>query len=181
MAGRVEWNPEEFKRKLDQAMVRRLNASAIIVEDHAKRLLSVAGTSVAATAFIGNGIIGKMVAKETKTRVKDSAMVNGKVRKITRTESSITYTGKVYKAGRRIYGSNPSKPGEPPHKQKGDLRASVTHERDGSRLLFRVGTNKEYGRWLELGTANMAARPWLRRALIDQARRIRNILIARLK
>lgn len=63
----------------------------------------------------------------------------------------------------RKYGSNPSQPGDPPHKQTGRLRASVTWEFVGT--IARVGTNVLYGRWLELGTKKMAARPWLRRSL----------------
>lgn len=131
MPHRLNWDDEAFKAKVRRTMVRRVTASAIIVEDHAKRLISVAGTG-------GGG--GK----------------------------------------KRRYGSNPSKPGEPPHKQYGHLRGSVTHERVGDRIAARTGTKLKYGRWLELGTVNMAARPWLRRSLLDQSRRIRRILIAKI-
>lgn len=131
MPHRLNWDDEAFRAKVRQTMIRRVTASAIIVEDHAKRLISKAGTG-------GGG------------------------------------------GRKRRYGSNPSKPGEPPHKQYGHLRRSVTHERVGDRLAARTGTNLRYGRWLELGTANMAARPWLRRALLDQSRRIRRILIAKI-
>jgi hypothetical protein len=69
--------------------------------------------------------------------------------------------------GKRIYGANPSAPGEPPHKQLGHLRRSVTYEVDAAASTGRVGTNLLYGLWLELGTRLMAARPWLRRALAE--------------
>lgn len=71
------------------------------------------------------------------------------------------------------YNANPSKPGEAPHLQTGRLRGSVAWEVVG--LLGRVGTNLRYGRWLELGTRKMAARPWLRaslKAMLDRLRRI---------
>jgi phage gpG-like protein len=69
---------------------------------------------------------------------------------------------------RRVHGSNPSKPGEPPHKQTGRLRASVTHEVDESTMTARVGTNLLYGLALELGSKlGLAPRPWLRRALAE--------------
>lgn len=148
MAGRVEWNGEALKAKLDAEMTRRLAASARLVSSHAKQPVSVAGTTKAATKFVGTGTIGK----------KDQ----------------------VYKAGRRVYGSNPSRPGEPPHKQEGRLRGSITHQPVSGKLAQRVGTNIDYGRWLELGTANMAARPWLRRALIEKRGEIRLILIKRI-
>lgn len=77
---------------------------------------------------------------------------------------------------KRQYGSNPSAPGEPPHKQTGRLRMSVTHEIDEANATARVGTNIKYGLYLELGTKKMAARPWLRRALADTAARINQIL-----
>jgi len=75
----------------------------------------------------------------------------------------------------RQYDSNPSAPGEPPHKQTGTLRRSVAREVDAASLRGRVGTNLKYGRWLELGTQRMAARPWLRRALAECAVAIRAI------
>lgn len=130
MAGRVEWNGEALKAKIDAEMRRRLAASARLVSNHAKQLVSVAGT----------------------TKVK----------------------------GRRVYNSNPSRPGEPPHKQTGQLRRSITQQPVTGKLAQRVGTNIEYGRWLELGTANMAARPWLRRALIEKTGEIRVILTRRI-
>ena len=77
---------------------------------------------------------------------------------------------------RLVYGANPSKPGEPPHVQTGRLRASVASERTG--MMARVGTNVVYGRWLELGTVDMAARPWLRRSLVEMTPAVRAILSA---
>lgn len=89
---------------------------------------------------------------------------------------SVAGTGGV-KGSRRAYGSNPSAPGEPPHKQTGRLRASVTYEVDAQNLTARVGTNLPYGLFLELGTkAGLAPRPWLRRALAETAARINSIL-----
>lgn len=78
-----------------------------------------------------------------------------------------------------IYGAERSKPGEPPRKQYGRLRGSVAHEVDEGSLAARVGTNVLYGRWLELGTSRMAARPWLRRALAESRDKVRSILARR--
>lgn len=144
MAGRVEWNGEAFQKRVRAEMNRRLAASSMIVENHAKELLSVAGTGVAASAFVGNGKVGKQEKK--------------------------------YRKGRRTYGSNPSKPGEPPHKQYGHLRRSVTFALDRLGLVSRVGTNLKKGRWLELGTSKMAARPWLRRALLEKRAQVAALL-----
>lgn len=60
-----------------------------------------------------------------------------------------------------------SLPGEPPHVDTGRLRSSITHEVEETLfgIIGRVGTNVEYGRYLELGTSKMLPRPWLRPAL----------------
>jgi phage gpG-like protein len=89
---------------------------------------------------------------------------------------SVAGTGQG-KGKNRVYGANPSKPGEPPRKQTGRLRASVTHEVDPDRLTGRVGTNVEYGRHLELGTRRgLLPRPWLRRAFAESMGEIRAAL-----
>jgi HK97 gp10 family phage protein len=78
--------------------------------------------------------------------------------------------------GKRIYGAFPSAPGEPPRKQTGRLRSSVTYEVLDGELIARVGTNVKYAKWLELGTKNMAPRPWLRRALNESGDEIDRIM-----
>ena len=84
----------------------------------------------------------------------------------------------VHRKGSLIHGANPSAPGDPPRKQTGRLLGSVAWEVDPETLTGRVGTNLDYGRWLELGTRKMAARPWLRRALGEMKSSILAILSA---
>lgn len=68
-----------------------------------------------------------------------------------------------------FYNFTHSRPGNPPYKQKGHLRRSIAWEvliaKGGAAWIGRVGTNLLYGRYLELGTRRMAARPYLRAAL----------------
>lgn len=79
--------------------------------------------------------------------------------------------------GKTAYGAFPSAPGEPPRKQLGTLRASVNYDVDEAALTARVGTNEEYGKFLELGTSRgLKPRPWLRRALAETAAQINSIL-----
>jgi HK97 gp10 family phage protein len=59
------------------------------------------------------------------------------------------------------YSGKASAEGEPPHKRTGRLRASINHEVDKAKATARVGTNLKYGKFLELGTRKMAARPFL--------------------
>lgn len=53
----------------------------------------------------------------------------------------------------------------------GRLRASIAEElsQDGTLLIERIGTDVEYGKYQELGTVNMRARPFLRPALAAEA------------
>lgn len=69
-----------------------------------------------------------------------------------------------------------SAPGEAPASQHGDagLLGSITHDAP-SELVRRVGTNLNYGRWLEEGTTKMAARPWLEVALTRETGKIRDL------
>lgn len=94
---------------------------------------------------------------------------------------SYRYGGRKYNVKKKgtVYGAVVSDPGEPPRKQTGRLRGSVAHEVDRDKLTARVGTNVVYGRWLELGTSKMAARPWLRRALFESREQIKSILARR--
>ncbi len=79
-----------------------------------------------------------------------------------------------------LYGANPSATGEPPHKQTGRLRGSITHEVLPN-LVGRVGTNLLYGRIQELGSRKQKARPWLRPALRNCMEKIKAILGAPMK
>lgn len=93
-------------------------------------------------------------------------------------------TGKQKRKRKRIgqlrYGTHPSKPGHPPHKQTGRLKASVSFEVLDSPIdgyyKARVGTNVKYGRHLEFGTGKMAPRPWLRRSYLACKSAITQIL-----
>jgi hypothetical protein len=75
-----------------------------------------------------------------------------------------------------VPGPEPSAPGSPPHMQTEQLRDSITHEVDAGQMAVRIGTDLAYGLMLEVGTSRMAARPWLRRALMDVASRAEQIL-----
>jgi hypothetical protein len=70
-----------------------------------------------------------------------------------------------------------SSPGNPPHVDTGALVASIESSVDNRDMTGRVGTNLEYGLYLELGTKRgLAPRPWLRRALAETMSRVRSIM-----
>lgn len=70
-----------------------------------------------------------------------------------------TKKGTPTKRTKTVYNFTHSAPGNPPYKQTGRLRASITREVHG--LVGRVGTNVIYSRFLEKGTRKMAPRPFL--------------------
>ena len=58
-------------------------------------------------------------------------------------------------------GGRPSAPGEPPHRQTGQLRDSVFVRTSDDGLTAEVGTDLDHGAHLEFGTQDTPARPWL--------------------
>jgi hypothetical protein len=101
-------------------------------------------------------------------------------------------------------GDSRSKPGEPPHKDFGNLRGSITFDYDPQALRARVGSPSKVAKWMELGTPGgkiivaknkkvladaagnifgkrvrqgaIRPRPFLRRSLKDNRERIRQII-----
>ncbi len=67
--------------------------------------------------------------------------------------------------------ANRSMPGDPPNVDTGTLRRSITHELLNESTA-RVGSNIKYAPALELGTKNMAPRPYLRPAVANNRRKI---------
>ena len=74
-------------------------------------------------------------------------------------------------------GPEPSEPGEPPHKQSGDLLESYTFDAtyDGETIVVTMQSPLPYADALEYGTDRMAARPhrqpladWLAQTLPDR-------------
>src|SRR4051812_37015451 len=90
-------------------------------------------------------------------------------------KEALNETGNPYIAARGAKGphyknENPSLEGEAPHKMLGDLQRSVTYEMQEGTAV--VGTNLEYGKYLEFGSSKVQARPWLRSTLLREAERI---------
>ena len=57
-----------------------------------------------------------------------------------------------------------SRPGDPPNTDTGRLVKSIFLKFENNAKTAKIGTNLKYGAWLEFGTLNMAARPWLSKA-----------------
>ncbi len=75
---------------------------------------------------------------------------------------------------------SPSKPGEIPHVDGGQLSMSIFWDRR-SKLVRRVGTPLEYGLWLQVGTRKMKARAYLDVTLSENLSKVRAIVTAPIK
>ena len=73
-------------------------------------------------------------------------------------------------------GEDPSTPGTPPKKVRGDLQRSISYEMDGKKLTVKVGSNSPYSRPLELGTQDIEPRPFLRSTLDEEKDKVSQII-----
>lgn len=62
----------------------------------------------------------------------------------------------------------------------GRLRNSITHAMEGSEAVV-IGTNVEYGPYVELGTSRQKAQPYLRPAAVDHVSEYRRIIEGELR
>lgn len=95
-------------------------------------------------------------------------------------KSSSTYR-RLHTVGRRQrnlrnWRYNPSKPGEFPHLDSGDLRRSIFFQINRSLQTVRVGSNLKYAKYLEEGTKRMAQRPFLERTLIQEQKALQKLV-----
>lgn len=72
--------------------------------------------------------------------------------------------------------ASPSRPGRPPGRVTGALITSIRIEFDGDGLGASVGSDLDYAAYLEFGTMDMPARPFLIPALERSKRAILNII-----
>jgi HK97 gp10 family phage protein len=97
------------------------------------------------------------------TRNLEAAAIYFKDRVKTAINRSQPYERVVGKRGIYYHGLDPSEPGSPPKKVRGDLQRSIVHKmKDGKAY---VGSNLDYAFYLETGTVKMSARPFLRPTL----------------
>lgn len=61
----------------------------------------------------------------------------------------------------------------------GTLRNSISHTHDKNTAY--IGTNVEYGPYVEMGTKKMAARPYLKPAIADHIQEYKNMIEQELK
>ncbi len=134
---KLTWKGDEFYKAFQADQVKRMTRAAIYLTREIKQNISVAVRRVK---------VAPMYATSEGKNAR--SMLTGQfVKKITVKQRS--------------------KAGEFPRKDFGELRRSITYEvvKTQDKVFARVGTNKIYGRYLELGTRLMAKRPFLRPSL----------------
>lgn len=78
--------------------------------------------------------------------------------------------------------AGPSLSGQFPHARTGNLRKTITvRPATASHLVARVGTTLAYGRYLEIGTKRMKARPFISRIIRERRRQIDALVAATIK
>lgn len=123
------------------------------------------------------------LAKKYSKAVVDAAMTGGQ---LVRTEAiksiqaqSAGETVMRNREGGATYEHTASKAGDAPNTDTGRLVGSIHVDSDGKGV--EVGTPLKYGKYLETGTARMAARPWLQPALEKRRAQIKNLFRAVVK
>jgi len=99
------------------------------------------------------------------------------VRNVTLDTLSGTRSGRTYKVPGTGRTYTASAPGEPPAVATAELRQNIDTkiEAEGKTIAGYVGTDKIQGKMTELGTKNIAARPWLRVSFEKAMPKIRGI------
>ena len=127
---------------------------------------------------------GELIALVTKENIKAMNKAAITVQAKAKELISGAGSGRLYKRGNKQHSA--SSPGSPPASDTGILANSVSFEvtQKGIRINGAVGpdinkiqaqsprVDPDYGYFLEVGTKHIAARPWLKPALIKSRRQI---------
>lgn len=87
-------------------------------------------------------------------------------------------SGRIYRKynPRRLHQA--SAPGQPPANDTGTLVRSIVMDVDETELEVTISAGTFYAKMLEYGTRLMAARPFMRPAIFNNAEKIKNTIIA---
>lgn len=120
----------------------------------------------------------EVVKKIEDTAAKKMAEAVNVVRNTTLETLSGSRSGRTYKVPGTARTYTASSPGEPPAQRLGELRGSIKTSvgGEGRTVIGLVGTDKIQGKMTELGTRNMAPRPWLKVSFEKSLDKVKSIL-----
>ena len=71
--------------------------------------------------------------------------------------------------------------GKSGYKRTGNLRNSLTHKAVPAEHSVHIGTNRNYGKYVELGTSKMKPRPYLKPAILNNMDEYKRIIQSQLE
>jgi phage gpG-like protein len=167
----MNWQGEAVLARVKRGVVHNLRIAAITLQNELKRVLSRSGqtgfagdsnaTSRNQQQAAGNKPLWKRAAARRelvgltfKNRSSFARYGGDKVKFWTNSNGGPNQSkivGQKLGNSQMLSITTHSRPGEPPRRQSGQLRASVTHELIESPQMARVGTNVKHGRYMEFG------------------------------
>jgi len=76
-----------------------------------------------------------------------------------------------------VMSGSPSQPGEYPHMETGEFKATIKKEFDPNLMEGRVGSNDPVAFFLEVGTRKMKKRPWLTLLVRQMQPKLRGVVL----
>lgn len=167
---RVQWNGKAFEQVLQAATMAGLKRAGLHLVSSDKQKLSVSGRRTLGSALseVGARSHSVHIAKDITDPIKGTVRTvddAGRRRRLDIMTVRVTKRKTIVKSVHV-----PSKPGEAPRLQFGNLQKSVLMQEFPSELRVRVGIPKNtiYGFWLEVGTGRIKPRPWMLATLREQ-------------
>ncbi len=147
---KIKWYGKIIFNKATEANVRAMKKAALLVEGYAKESVSKQGT-------------GRFYARSKKGKKIRIAITTGE------TDRRFKKRGQT--------GHRASVPGKPPALDFGNLMNSIQSRVTVGAAVVKgeVGSDIDYALYLEVGTHNMKARPYLRPAVTANKRKINKI------
>lgn len=121
--------------------------------------------------------MGLVLKEDNRAAVKEVLRKRIDTRMMALGSAGVTDLKIALSAHGNVTGGDPSAPGEDPAKVTGRLVSSMTYTYDAATKKLRIGTTVLYGKFLELGTRFMAARPFLRNFVRRNLAKIKAIVL----
>jgi len=170
MASQLRWNGKQFEAMLKKATSDGLKRAGVFYHSKCQQAVSRPNTGKSVRRRSKKTLISvtsKLKNITTKTSYFDEKTATIKQRKQLRIINKKKF--KTTRMGSYTIYPNPSKPGESPRLRTGFGRKNIVINHDPKGRYVRVGVSQNgmYMFFLEVGTRNIARRPWLMKTLME--------------